>query len=78
MFRFLTGLYFALILIFLFTVVGTVKRIEDIVKEYDNQRQQEITEQYQRAPERCAEYYNNGTEEWIDCMGVGYNRGESE
>ena len=22
-------------------------------------------------PERCAEFYNNGTDEWKDCMGVG-------
>lgn len=23
-------------------------------------------------PEKCAPYYNDGTERWIDCMGVGY------
>ena len=23
-------------------------------------------------PQICAEYYNNGTDEWINCMGVEY------
>ena len=26
----------------------------------------------QTLPQKCQQYYNNGTEEWIDCMGVGY------
>ena len=23
-------------------------------------------------PTKCAEFYNNGTDEWVNCMGVGY------
>lgn len=23
-------------------------------------------------PRRCAVYYGNGTDDWVDCMGVGY------
>ena len=25
-------------------------------------------------PQKCKPYYNDGTERWIDCMGVGYVR----
>lgn len=27
-------------------------------------------------PEKCAEFYDDGTEDWINCMGVGYVREE--
>jgi hypothetical protein len=26
----------------------------------------------QTLPQKCAEFYNDGTDQWIDCMGVGY------
>lgn len=25
-------------------------------------------------PRKCAEFFNDGTEDWINCMGVGYQR----
>lgn len=60
-------IYIILITIFTITTFGVVKDIKNILS-----REIEIREEYQQAPERCAKYYNNGTEEWINCIGVGY------
>ena len=30
------------------------------------------TAQRQSLPEKCAPYYQDGTDAWINCMGVGY------
>lgn len=27
-------------------------------------------------PQKCRQYYNDGTERWVNCMGVGYVREE--
>jgi len=32
----------------------------------------QIPQARQTLPQKCQQYYNNGTDEWIDCMGVGY------
>jgi hypothetical protein len=29
-------------------------------------------------PTKCRPYYNDGTERWIDCMGVGYVREQDD
>ena len=29
-------------------------------------------------PAQCGRYYNDGTERWIECMGVGYVREEDD
>ena len=32
----------------------------------------EVPTPRQTLPQKCAKYYNDGTENWINCMGVGY------
>lgn len=32
----------------------------------------EIKVKREHLPSKCQKYYNNGSEDWINCMGVGY------
>lgn len=47
-------------------VLHTAQSIEEEVKEI-NARQE-----VKHLPTECAVYYNDGTDQWIDCMNVGY------
>lgn len=65
----LVVLYICLLTIFVLTTLRVVNDIKDIVQRAEYE---EAMSSYQQAPERCARYYNNGTDDWINCMGVGY------
>jgi hypothetical protein len=37
-----------------------------------------VVEPIPSLPVKCRPYYNDGTERWINCMGVGYVREQDE
>lgn len=59
--------FFLILLFFLslsIAVIGTAySKEERITKKEESGR---------HLPTECQSYYNNGTDEWINCMGVGY------
>jgi len=44
----------------------------------DAQGSQVVRYERVHLPTTCRPYYNDGTERWINCMGVGYVREEDE
>lgn len=49
---------------FAYAVIDTASAIQENVKKEPNRISQ--------LPSECEKYYNSGTDEWKDCMGVGY------
>lgn len=48
---------------FAYAVLATVTPAEGAVPE--------VHVETERRPSKCAEFYNSGTHEWKECMGVG-------
>ena len=43
------------------------------VSGYANAQDQEsLIYERQTLPKKCMSFYNNGTDQWVECMGVGY------
>jgi len=47
-------------------VLETATEIREIVQE------RELSIDRSHLPSECEKYYNDGTDRWKDCMGVGY------
>lgn len=65
-------LVIAICLIFTSFCVAVVKTAEDI---REGMNEVVIKEQERRDEDiriKCAHYYNDGTDRWAECMGVGY------
>lgn len=62
--KFFISFILLLIVSFSFAVIKTAKEIGDIVIENKRERRHQPTE--------CEQYYNDGTDNWKECMGVGY------
>ena len=50
---------------FTYAVLETASDSQDI--QVKDQQKQEVN----TLPQKCAPFYNNGTDDWIECMGVG-------
>lgn len=67
-FEYIIALFFiAIVLSFSYAVVKTAQESIEIVEENKEKKERVLT-----LPEKCQSYYNDGTDKWKDCMGVGY------
>ena len=66
---------FVLVLVIIAALVGMALYFIGAIHVYETSKgqvTQSVTMARQSLPQKCAPYYNDGTEQWIDCMGVGY------
>lgn len=55
------------------SAIGTVRMANILEAAYEERMAMpEVQVREPTLPEICAPLYNNGTEDWITCMGVGY------
>ena len=48
---------------FTYAIVDTAQAVVNVMEHH---------ERVNNRPVKCKEYYNSGTNEWVECMGVGY------
>lgn len=56
-------LFFLLMVFAVFDTIRTIENTRDILREKKD---------IPTLPQKCGMYYNDGTERWKECMGVGY------
>jgi len=50
-----------------YAVLKTAKETQESIKDIKDIREQQLT-----LPEKCRKFYNDGTDRWVNCIGVEY------